>query len=84
MDLQNFATFRVAAVDLNGQMRGKRLPASYFATLDSGAVRMPLSVLPRIFAPKLIRNLVATKRQEIVVMGAVPEDQHWKTYLEKV
>ena len=45
MDIQNFATFRVAAVDLNGQMRGKRLPASYFASLESGAVRMPLSVL---------------------------------------
>lgn len=45
MDLDNFTTFRVAACDLNGQMRGKRMPASYFATLRDDTVRMPLSVL---------------------------------------
>ncbi|RKF14940.1 glutamine synthetase [Roseovarius spongiae] len=45
MQLENFATFRVAACDLNGQMRGKRVPASYFEKLGSGAVRMPLSAL---------------------------------------
>jgi len=45
MDFSAFATFRVAASDLNGQMRGKRVPASYAAKLDQGAVRMPLSVL---------------------------------------
>ncbi|WP_272009338.1 glutamine synthetase family protein [Roseovarius sp. ZX-A-9] len=45
MQLENFATFRVAACDLNGQMRGKRVPASYFEKLESGAVRMPLSAL---------------------------------------
>ncbi|MEM7073491.1 MAG: glutamine synthetase family protein [Pseudomonadota bacterium] len=39
------ATFRVAACDLNGRMRGKRVPASYAAKLDEGAVRMPASVL---------------------------------------
>lgn len=45
MTLDDFATFRVAACDLNGQMRGKRMPASYFANLENDAVRMPLSVL---------------------------------------
>lgn len=45
MDLNNYSTFRVAASDLNGQMRGKRVPASYARKLDSGVVRMPLSVL---------------------------------------
>lgn len=45
MDLASFHTFRVAACDLNGQMRGKRVPASYAAKLDSGAVRLPFSAL---------------------------------------
>ncbi|MFD0858545.1 glutamine synthetase family protein [Roseovarius aquimarinus] len=45
MNLDNFATFRVAACDLNGQMRGKRMPASYFSKLHVDGVRMPLSVL---------------------------------------
>lgn len=38
-------TIRVAAVDLNGVMRGKRVPASYAEKLDKGAVRLPFSVL---------------------------------------
>jgi len=45
MNLEDFATFRVAACDLNGQMRGKRVPTEYAAKLDDGAVRMPLSAL---------------------------------------
>lgn len=45
MDLSQFATFRVAACDLNGQMRGKRMPAGFASKLDSGQVRMPLSAL---------------------------------------
>lgn len=45
MDLSAFRTFRAAACDLNGQMRGKRIPAEDAAKLDSGSVRMPLSVL---------------------------------------
>ncbi|SPH21932.1 Gamma-glutamylputrescine synthetase PuuA [Ascidiaceihabitans donghaensis] len=45
MDLGQFQTFRVAACDLNGQMRGKVVPGSYAEKLESGAVRMPLSVL---------------------------------------
>jgi len=45
MDIFGASTFRVAAVDLNGQMRGKRVPAAYAAKLEEGAVRMPLSVL---------------------------------------
>ncbi|WP_425045591.1 glutamine synthetase family protein [Primorskyibacter sp. S87] len=45
MDLTELHTFRVAACDLNGQMRGKRVPASYAGKLDNGAVRMPLSAL---------------------------------------
>ncbi|MBT8475738.1 MAG: glutamine synthetase family protein [Alphaproteobacteria bacterium] len=38
-------TIRVAVSDLNGQARGKRLPAEYAGKLASGAVRMPLSAL---------------------------------------
>lgn len=45
MDLSAFPTFRVAACDLNGQMRGKRVPGSYADKLEDGTVRMPLSVL---------------------------------------
>src|SRR6056297_3120753 len=45
MDLAQFPTIRVAACDLNGQMRGKRVPGRYGAKLDDGAVRMPLSSL---------------------------------------
>ncbi len=41
----DFATIRVAAADLNGVMRGKRVPASYAAKLDKGAVRLPFSAL---------------------------------------
>ncbi|KAJ54165.1 glutamine synthetase [Actibacterium mucosum KCTC 23349] len=37
-------TIRVAACDLNGQARGKRLPESYATKLD-GAVRLPFSAL---------------------------------------
>ena len=45
MDLSALHTFRVAACDLNGQMRGKRVPPSYAENLAKGAVRMPLSAL---------------------------------------
>ena len=45
MDLRQFATFRVAASDLNGQMRGKRVPSGYAKRLDQDIVRMPLSTL---------------------------------------
>ena len=45
MTLGPIRTFRVAAADLNGQMRGKRLPRSAFEKLREGSVRMPLSVL---------------------------------------
>jgi glutamine synthetase len=45
MDPLSFDTIRVAACDLNGQMRGKRIPASYAPKLAKGAVRMPLSAL---------------------------------------
>lgn len=45
MDLTQFQTFRVAACDLNGRMRGKRLPASHANKLADGSVRMPLSSL---------------------------------------
>ena len=45
MDLTNLATIRIAACDLNGQMRGKRMPSSMSAKLDQGAARMPLSAL---------------------------------------
>ena len=45
MDLNALHSFRVAACDLNGQMRGKRVPPSYASKLDQGAVRMPFSAL---------------------------------------
>ena len=45
MELDAYQTLRVAACDLNGQMRGKRVPGSYAPKLDTGAVRMPLSAL---------------------------------------
>lgn len=45
MDIYGAPTFRVAAVDLNGQMRGKRVPAAYASKLDSGSVRMPIAAL---------------------------------------
>jgi len=45
MELSDTPTFRVAACDLNGQMRGKRVPGSYAGKLGKGAVRMPLSAL---------------------------------------
>src|SRR6056297_1445439 len=45
MDLSQFQTFRVAACDLNGRMRGKRLPARFADKLDDGGLRMPLSAL---------------------------------------
>lgn len=45
MDISTFATFRVAASDLNGQMRGKRVPQAYASKLGDGSVRMPLSSL---------------------------------------
>ncbi len=38
-------TIRVAAVDLNGVSRGKRVPFSYGEKLAKGAVRLPLSTL---------------------------------------
>ncbi len=45
MDLDQFPTLRVGAADLNGQLRGKRIPASNADKLSKGAVRMPLSAL---------------------------------------
>ena len=45
MELQEFSTFRVAACDLNGLMRGKRLRALDQAKLANDQIRMPLSAL---------------------------------------
>jgi len=45
MELDSFHTIRVAACDLNGQMRGKRVPGGYARDLAAGTVRMPLSAL---------------------------------------
>ncbi|MEO0372044.1 MAG: glutamine synthetase, partial [Pseudomonadota bacterium] len=45
MDVTDARTFRIAACDLNGQMRGKRVPMSYMDKLDSGALRMPMSIM---------------------------------------
>lgn len=45
MDLSKLKTIRIAAADLNGQMRGKRMPADLADKLDDGAARMPISTL---------------------------------------
>lgn len=45
MQFDHFRTFRVAASDLNGQMRGKRVPRASYDKLDEEGSRMPLSVL---------------------------------------
>lgn len=45
MELTDYQTFRVAACDLNGQMRGKRVPGSYGSKLQNGALRMPISIM---------------------------------------
>ncbi|WP_171126605.1 MULTISPECIES: glutamine synthetase family protein [unclassified Ruegeria] len=45
MDLSALHSFRVAACDLNGQLRGKRVPPSYADKLEKGSVRMPFSAL---------------------------------------
>jgi glutamine synthetase len=44
-DLSAYPTIRVGASDLNGQLRGKRVPGSYATKLAGGAVRMPYSAL---------------------------------------
>lgn len=45
MDLGQLSTIRIAAADLNGQLRGKRLPASDFSKLAKGGARMPVSAM---------------------------------------
>ncbi|WP_372614366.1 glutamine synthetase family protein [Aquicoccus sp.] len=45
MDLRHLQTFRVGAADLNGQVRGKRLPSQAAEKLETDGVRMPYSVL---------------------------------------
>lgn len=45
MDLSSLSTIRIAACDLNGQMRGKRMPTESAGKLKDGAARMPLSAL---------------------------------------
>lgn len=45
MEPLHYRTFRIGVADLNGQIRGKRLPAAQAAKLDTDGVRMPLSVL---------------------------------------
>jgi len=41
-------------------------------------------LIARIFPADLIRNLVMTKRQELVHMAGIDAADHWKTYLETV
>ncbi|MFS4582845.1 glutamine synthetase family protein [Phaeobacter sp. C3_T13_0] len=45
MDLSHLRSFRIAACDLNGQMRGKRMPAGLAGKLSDGSARMPVSAL---------------------------------------
>jgi glutamine synthetase len=45
MDLTGYSSVRIAAPDLNGQMRGKRMPASQAGKLAAGTARMPYSAV---------------------------------------
>lgn len=45
MDLSSLKTIRIATCDVNGQMRGKRMPTSLADKLQDGAARMPISTL---------------------------------------
>ncbi len=45
MDMTPSRTFRIGAADLNGQLRGKRLPTPQARKLEGSGLRMPLSVL---------------------------------------
>lgn len=45
MNISDYPTFRVAACDINGQMRGKRVPGVMADKLEKGGLRMPLSTL---------------------------------------
>jgi len=45
MDLSHYRTLRVAACDLNGQMRGKRISAAEANKIETDGQRMPLSAL---------------------------------------
>ncbi len=45
MDSALPSTLRIAAVDLNGQLRGKRIPSEHQAKLSKGGARLPVSAL---------------------------------------
>ena len=45
IDLEKVKSVRIAACDLNGQMRGKRLPGFEREKFKDGSIRMPLSAL---------------------------------------
>ncbi|SFL22354.1 glutamine synthetase family protein [Shimia haliotis] len=45
MEPLHYRTFRIGVSDLNGQIRGKRLPSAQAAKLETDGARMPLSVL---------------------------------------
>ncbi|MFY0618054.1 glutamine synthetase family protein [Shimia sp.] len=45
MTTAHSATFRIGAVDLNGQLRGKRLPSAHLGKLKNGGARLPFSAL---------------------------------------
>ena len=42
------------------------------------------AAMKRIFHPRLMENLVMTKRQEMARLDAIPREAHWKTYLDTV
>jgi glutamine synthetase len=45
MKLEDFQTIRVAAADVNGRLRGKRIPGATAGKIDKGGLRMPLAAL---------------------------------------
>ncbi len=45
MDLSSLSSVRIAAADMNGILRGKRMPTGLADKLETGSARMPLSTM---------------------------------------
>ncbi len=69
---------------LTGSAYGQDLPQLAATWTEAVDLFEADALLPRIFEPRLIRNYVRTKRQEIAVMKTIDEADHWKTYFDKV
>ena len=58
-----------------------RLPQSWSAAIDTFADSAPIK---RVFAPTLIGNLLATKRQELRYMAELTDEEQTELYLDTV